>query len=84
MSSAWIWKNKREKIRKTFGVCGFFCIFATEEALKGMADLANEHKKPPSDAYSFIVRVMEYRKRLWNHCPFLILWSVSATFKKIS
>ena len=81
MSSAWIWKNKREKIRKTFGVCGFFCIFATEEALKGMADLANEHKLPPFDAYSFIVRVMEYKNRLCLHCPLPMTTSVSATFK---
>lgn len=39
-----------KKIRNSFWSYGFFCIFAPEEALRGMADLANEHKIPPLDA----------------------------------
>lgn len=36
-----------------------------------MADLANEHKKSPFDAYSFIVLVIEYKKRWWNRLPLI-------------
>lgn len=67
-----------------FGGMGFFCIFALKKHWMCGLTLRVEHKMSPSGAYSFIPRVIEYRNRLWYIFPLGLVWSVSATFKKIS